>query len=154
MAENMPASAASTTGVLVRPTPNNPIRCRNQLTAAPIGDPVHALGPGGHLEVENTLILGNKTAGPLQQNPQLPVGVGRADMRQNRALTTMLTHHLHRHRTRGRAHLPHTRHQLFLPGVRERIRERQHPPRQPVIPSRSMGLLLRRYDAATCYVLP
>jgi hypothetical protein len=33
-----------------------------------------ALGPCGHLEVENTLILGNKTAGPLQQNPQLPVG--------------------------------------------------------------------------------
>ena len=53
-----------------------PIRRGNELTAAPIGDPFHALGPGGHLEVEDPLILGNKPAGPLQQNTQLGIGVG------------------------------------------------------------------------------
>lgn len=79
----------------------------NELTAAPVGNALHALGPGDHLEVENPLILCNKAAGLLQQNPQLRAGVGRADCRQSRALSTAFTRHLQRHRTRGSAHLPH-----------------------------------------------
>ena len=98
-----------------RRCPQSAIPDGHQLAAAPISDGVHALGPRGDLDIENPLILGDHPPGPLQQDPQLGVGVSRPDMGQNRALTTMFTHHLHRHRARGRAHLPHIRHGPNLP---------------------------------------
>jgi hypothetical protein len=34
------------------------------------------LSPGRHLDIENTLILGGHPAGPLEQDPQLRIGMG------------------------------------------------------------------------------
>jgi len=92
-----------------------PIPGGYQFAAAPIGDPVHTLGSGRHLDIENPLILAGNPASLLKQDPQLRIGMGCADMGQNRALTTVFTHNLNRHRTRGSAHLPHVRHRPNLP---------------------------------------
>jgi hypothetical protein len=53
-----------------------PSRRGNQFTGAPVGDPIDRLGPGGDLDIENTLILGGHPTGPLEQDPQLRIGMG------------------------------------------------------------------------------
>jgi hypothetical protein len=53
-----------------------PSRRGNQFTGPPVGDPIDGLSPGRHLDIENTLILGGHPAGPLQQDPQLRIGMG------------------------------------------------------------------------------
>jgi hypothetical protein len=51
--------------------------CRgNQFTSPPVGDAIDRLGPGSHLDIENTLILGGHLTGPLEQDPQLRIGMG------------------------------------------------------------------------------
>jgi hypothetical protein len=92
-----------------------PIWGRKQYSGPPVGDAIDALGARSHLDIEDPLILGGDLAGPLEQDPQLRIGVSRPDMSQDRALTSMFTHYLHCHRTRGRAHLPHVRHRQNLP---------------------------------------
>jgi hypothetical protein len=61
-----------------RQRPQSAIPDGHQLAAAPITDGVHALGPRGDLDIENPLILGDHPPGPLQQDPQLDVGVSPA----------------------------------------------------------------------------
>lgn len=78
-------------------------------------DDVDGVSPDGHPDIEDALILGSDLASTLQQDPKLPIRAGSADVTQNCALTSMFTHGLHRHRTRGHAHLPHLRHRPNLP---------------------------------------
>ena len=54
--------------------------------------------------------------GLLKQNAQLSIGMCRTQMRQDHHPTRVFARHLHRHRTRGSAHLPHIRHRTNLPG--------------------------------------
>jgi hypothetical protein len=49
--------------------PQGAIPDGHQPATTPISDGVHALGQGCDLDIENSLILGNKPAGLLQQNP-------------------------------------------------------------------------------------
>ena len=43
------------------------------------------LGPGGHLDIESFLIRRRRSAGLLEQNPQLSIGMRRTDMGQDHA---------------------------------------------------------------------
>ncbi len=69
------------------------------MTGSPVGDIIDTLGSNGHLEIESTLILRGDPPGLLKQDPQLRISVGRPDMSQDRSMTSMFTHDLHRDRT-------------------------------------------------------
>mgnify|MGYP000606061805 FL=1 len=69
----------------------------------------------GHLDLQGLLLTDDDRFGLIQQNAQLSVGMGRADMSHNHHPAPVFTRDLHRHRTRGGAHLPHVRHRPNLP---------------------------------------
>ena len=78
-----------------------------QRAGPPIGDIADPHGTSGHLEIQDILITGGDTTGPLHQNPKLSIGMGRTDMLDQHVTTTRLAHHLHRHRARRGADLAH-----------------------------------------------
>jgi len=90
-------------------------RRSEQRQGVPVGHISDRLGACGHVEPELSLITQGYRTGLLQQNSQLGIGVGRSDMGQDLAATAQFRHHLHRHRSRGGAHLPHVRHRPNLP---------------------------------------
>ena len=72
-------------------------------------------GARRHLELELALMTEGYRAGLLQQHSQLGIGMSRSDMSHDLTAATLFGHHLHRHRARGGAHLPHVRHRPNLP---------------------------------------
>jgi hypothetical protein len=89
-------------------------RGQRQRSGTLVGNIIDALSSGRHLDIEGLLVLGGDPAGLLNQVPSC-ASVWAADMGQDRSLTSMFPHDLHRDRTRGGAHLPHVRHRPNLP---------------------------------------
>ena len=75
----------------------------------------HRLRTRCHLKIQRNLSTGNDLPRRIEQNAQLSIGMRRPQMRQDHHLAPILARDLHRHRARGRAHLPHVRHRPNLP---------------------------------------
>ncbi|BBZ52939.1 hypothetical protein MHEI_46560 [Mycobacterium heidelbergense] len=71
-------------------------RRQRQRAGTPISDFIDSLGSGSHLDIERTLISYGDPPGRFEQDPQLGIGVCGTDMGQDRALTSMFAHYLHR----------------------------------------------------------
>ena len=77
---------------------------------APIGNLIQSGDPAGHLQIQDLLQPINQTARTLQQNTQLSIGMSGSHVLNDHDLAGFFAGHLHRHRTRGGAHLPDVRH--------------------------------------------
>jgi hypothetical protein len=69
---------------------------RKAVTSPDIGDLSQRLGPCSHLDVEGVLAAGDDSAGRLEQNPQLSVGMRGTEMSQDHHSAVLLARDLHR----------------------------------------------------------